>query len=80
MSSKKLVAKKHHQFMFTFLVNLGMCLYMSLTMHIVNIGYHSFATIWVKNFIISYLLSLPFIFLLVKSVAVMLDKFFAVKE
>jgi hypothetical protein len=74
--AKMKIKQKSHNLIFTFFMNLGMCLYMSLCMHLVNVGPHSFETIFVKNFFIAFALSLPFSYMLVAFIAKMLNKYF----
>jgi hypothetical protein len=69
-----------HKLVFTLLVNIGMALSMSLSMHIINIGLHSFATIWFKNFFISMVIGFPIALLLVTLVSRVLAYFFTVHQ
>lgn len=77
--SKKKLKEKHFNWAFTLIINLGMCLYMSTCMHLVNVGPHGLVNIWLKNFIIALVLSMPFAFLYVAIVAKLMHKFFDVE-
>lgn len=76
---KKKIQKKYFNWAFTLIINLGMCLYMSVCMHLVNVGAYGFTTILLKNFLIALVLSIPFAFLYVAIIARVMHKFFDVE-
>lgn len=69
-----------YNIIFTALMNLGMAFFISISVHIFNRGFEEFATIWMKNFVISTAVGFPIALVLVFVIDSAMKKMFIIDK
>ncbi|MCE2993732.1 MAG: hypothetical protein ACK5WS_03400 [Alphaproteobacteria bacterium] len=74
------ISEKWYNILFTVLINIGMTIYMTTFWHLVVNEGDVIVDILLTNVVVGFVVSLPFIFLLLFFVRVTMNKFFTVKK